>query len=245
MASAGCRDRITSLTTELDVARFGEMYRPVTRFLDARRSGHSGEQFWRKPGPGSADASPIPKGTPTVINPSRWEIVLGEKRLGDMVSSYRLRVQATTAEGVAIERLWDFCVHKVEHAPMLAAIFDASDEARGAACATSLDWERFASRPEVKELAPGPSPGAHSSEQEKVLQEAEAFLDRVEREDEQRPRQKPGMHCAAPRDCEDGDFCVDQRCLRPRRRGSDCKRDVECEDILTCQRNKCAPPTAP
>jgi hypothetical protein len=80
----------------------------VVAFLRERREGHSGEQYWREV------VRPYPRmdeGLPT--NPTEWTVVLDKD--GNTPAPWawlRYRVKSTTAAGLPIEKLWDFCLNE-------------------------------------------------------------------------------------------------------------------------------------
>lgn len=109
----------------------------VVAFLRDRKDGHSGEDYWREAVP------PYPRMDGIVpISPTDWNFVLVESGPDDLWVLLRYRVKSTTAAGVPIEKLWDFCTINTVKGFRLVATWEA-DDSRVKACADSLKWPKY------------------------------------------------------------------------------------------------------
>lgn len=182
----------------------------LRRFLEARKEGHSGDEFWRAP----VDGFPKVSGAPP-INPTTWESVLRRTDDDDRWVWHRFRVKSTTPVGIPIEKLWDFCFNKTVEGYRLVAVSDASDDTVRE-CTASIHWVKFQfPSPEVPfKYTPSPLPPKRPVEPRPVVPVDPASASRFKVRsvalfgEEKEPSSNCNAACGGvgtPRDC---DLCI-------------------------------------
>jgi hypothetical protein len=111
----------------------------VVAFLRDRRDGHSGEQYWRQPvGSYPKIYGDIPS------NPSDWDLVL--MKSGHEPSPwvwFRYRLKSTTASGIPVEKLWDFCLNETVAGFRIVAVWGDAQDATVHECKESPTWVKY------------------------------------------------------------------------------------------------------
>ena len=123
----GCLKGCLSLTEKLlsdDTEQEKEAAEPqksvAELFLSFLQHGHDVESLWRL----RVDLPDrAPDGIPKA--PSSWTFVVAVKEEGTTIMRYR--VKHTTNDGIAVEKLWDFCLHHTPGAWEVADIWESND----------------------------------------------------------------------------------------------------------------------
>jgi hypothetical protein len=106
----------------------------VARFLKARGRGDSGREFWRRPN----DNRDIPWAEVDAIkNPTAWTFIRATRR--EDWASLRYRINSTRADGVPIEKIWDFCLNEVAGQYALLGLMEAIEGA-AEGCGNYKNW---------------------------------------------------------------------------------------------------------